>query len=340
MDPTAQTDVMPAETSTTTVASLASAAPASPTRGVIEEHETSVLGYRMRYLSAGSGEPVLLLHGLGDSADAWARVMPRLARSYRVIAPDMLGCGLSDKPRVNYSLWAQATYLRHFVDAVGVESANVVGHSLGGGLALHFYIQYPERVRRLALVASGGMGKDLPLSLRLCTLAGSYGVLGALLASRHVQHPLGRVGHALLGRLWPATFVADQALAAADVPTDADGLLSAHEEDVLLERLREPEARAAFLAMLRGVGNIRGQSVSALEALSQVRVPVLLVNGTKDTVIPISHARAAWARLRHGRMELIDGAGHCPHRETPGAMIRLLERFFASQSVAPASAAG
>jgi pimeloyl-ACP methyl ester carboxylesterase len=332
---------VPADATSVAASSPASAAPVE----VIEEHEATVLGYRMRYLAAGDGEPIVLLHGLADSADAWMRVIPSLARSHRVIAPDMLGCGLSDKPKINYSLWALATYLRHFFDALNIQAANVVGHSLGGGVALHFYIQYPERVKRLALVASGGMGRDLPLNLRLCTLAGSSRVIGALLESRHVSHPLGRIGHALLGRLWPSTTVADRALAASDVPSSPspndDAALTAHEEDVLLERLRDPEAREAFLSMLRGIGDIRGQNVSALEALPHIRVPVLLVNGKQDTVIPISHARAAWAKLRQGRMELLDGCGHCPHREAPDAVTRLLERFFGgSSSATPISAAG
>ncbi|HLJ81274.1 MAG TPA: alpha/beta fold hydrolase, partial [Ktedonobacterales bacterium] len=127
----------------------------------LEEREARVLGYRMRYLTGGAGEPVLLLHGLADCKESWQRLLPALARRHRVYAPDLLGCGASEKPRASYSLWALAAYMRHFLDAVGVEAANIVGHSLGGGLALHLYIQYPERVRRLALIASGGLGRQL-----------------------------------------------------------------------------------------------------------------------------------------------------------------------------------
>lgn len=294
---------------------------------VFAEREARVLGYRMRYLVGGMGEPVLLLHGLADSKEAWQRLLPDLARRYRVYAPDLLGCGASEKPRINYSLWALATYIRHFLDAVGVEAANVAGHSLGGGLALHLYIQYPERVRRLALVASGGLGRQLPLSLRLCTLAGSSHVIGALLASRHERHPAARLGHGILARLWPATALADLASASPDAREEA---LAATEEADILERLRDPRAREAFLAMLRDVGDIRGQRGSALEALPMIRVPVLLIHGARDTVIPLAHGETARAHLRHGRLEVLEECGHCPHREAPAHVSRLLESFFAA----------
>lgn len=298
----------------------------------LEEREVRVLGYRMRYLTGGMGDPVLLLHGLADRKESWQRLLPTLARSHRIYAPDLLGCGASEKPRINYGLWALAAYLRHFLDAVGVEAANIVGHSLGGGLALHLYIQYPERVQRLALVASGGLGRQLPLSLRLCTLAGSSPVIGALLASRHTRHPAARLGHSLLGRLWPATALADMSSGTgADVAAlAADEALAAAEEADILERLREPAARAAFLRMLRDVGDIRGQRTTALEVLDTIRVPVLLIHGARDTVIPVAHGEAARARLRDGRLEVLAECGHCPHREAPAHVSRLLESFFAA----------
>lgn len=302
----------------------------------VEEAEARVLGYRMRYLVAGSGEPVVLLHGLADSGETWLRVLPELARRYRVFAPDMLGCGVSEKPDISYSPWALATYIRHFMDGVGAETAHIVGHSLGAGVALHLYIQYPERVRQLALLASGGMGRQLPLNLRLCTLAGSSTVIGALLASRHTRHPAARLGHAVLGRLWPATSIADGmarqvvTCAASDTMQD-DAELCAAEEAAILDRLRDPSTRRAFLNMLRSVGDIRGQRFSALGALHLVRVPVLLINGAHDTVIPVAHAYAAHAHLSQSRLEILEGCGHCPHREAPRRVAELLQHFFSAQ---------
>jgi pimeloyl-ACP methyl ester carboxylesterase len=242
----------------------------------------------------------------------------------------MLGCGVSDKPAIDYSLWAQATYLRHFMDAVGAERAIIVGHSLGGALALHLYMRYPERVTRLALLASGGMGRDLPLSLRLCTLAGSSAVIGALLGSRHTNHPVARVGHHVLGRLWPATASADRAKHVALAAINAEEALANAEEAGILDRLREPAARAAFLATLRSVGDVRGQRGSALDALSQIDAPVLLIHGERDATIPVTHGQTGVGRLKRGRLALLPDCGHCPQREAPEQVTNLLLDFFAA----------
>ena len=313
--------------------------PASPRAGAtlnttgpraIESRVVDVLGHRMRYLTGGRGEPVVLLHGLADNAEAWGRILPPLASNYQVFAPDMLGCGSSAKPAIDYSLSTQATYLGHFMDAVGAERAIVVGHSLGGALALHLYMRYPERVTRLALIASGGMGRDLPLSLRLCTLAGSSAVIGALLGSRHTNHPAARVGHHVLGRLWPATASAARAKHAALAAINAEEALANAEEAGILDRLREPAARAAFLATLRSVSDVRGQRGSALDTLAQIDAPVLLIHGERDATIPVTHGQTGVRRLKRGRLALLPNCGHCPQREAPEKVTNLLLDFFAA----------
>src|SRR5579885_2764385 len=145
---------------------------------VLEEGVVSVLGYRMAYVTGGSGEPVVFLHALGHASSAWDGVLPYLARHFRVFALDMLGCGRSDKPRIDYHLWALATYTRHFLDAVGVERAHLVGHSLGGGIAMQMMLQYPERVRKLALLSTGGLGREVRLLLRVATLRSVCNITG------------------------------------------------------------------------------------------------------------------------------------------------------------------
>jgi pimeloyl-ACP methyl ester carboxylesterase len=309
----------------------------------VTSHVARVFGHRVRYLAAGEGEPVLLLHGLADTAESWRRVLPVLGRRYRVIAPDLLGCGLSDKPTISYHLWALATYTRHLMDALGIERAHIVGHSLGGALALHLYFQYPERVTDLTLIASGGMGRQLPWSLRLCTLAGSSSVLGAFLASRHTQHPLAQPLRAVLRRLWPATDLADDSsaiLLAGHAPRESDSAtesaMVAAEEGAILDRLRDPATRAAFLAMLRSGCDIRGQRGSAIDLLGNINVPVLLIHGERDATIPVSHSRAAYRALKRATLEIIDSCGHCPQREAPACVLRALDRFLvASTSVVP-----
>jgi pimeloyl-ACP methyl ester carboxylesterase len=129
-------------------------------------HRT-VHGYRRAYRMAGSGPAVLLLHGIGDSSESWVPVMADLARHHTVVAPDLLGHGGSDKPRADYSVAAYANGMRDLLTVLGIESATVVGHSLGGGVAAQLAYQYPERCERLVLVASGGAGRDVTPILRL-----------------------------------------------------------------------------------------------------------------------------------------------------------------------------
>src|SRR3954449_4425157 len=143
--------------------------------------ETRVVhGHRRAFVRAGSGPPLLLLHGIGNTAQTWAGVMGRLAESHTVIAPDLLGHGDSDKPRGDYSIAAYANGMRDLMSVLDIEQATVVGHSLGGGIALQFAYQFPERCERLALVGSGGLGPELSAGLRAATLPGAELVLGGL----------------------------------------------------------------------------------------------------------------------------------------------------------------
>src|ERR1700748_49055 len=130
-------------------------------------------GDRVAYRDAGAGEALLLIHGMAGSSATWRAVLPQLSKKYRVIAPDLLGHGESAKPRSDYSLGAFAVGLRDLLDELGVDSATVVGHSLGGGIAMQFLYQHPEYCRRLVLISSGGLGQDVGLILRLLSAPGA-----------------------------------------------------------------------------------------------------------------------------------------------------------------------
>src|SRR6202034_1867997 len=122
-------------------------------------------GDRIAYRDAGAGHALLLIHGMAGSSATWRAIVPQLAKKYRVIAPDLLGHGQSSKPRTDYSLGAFAVGLRDLLDDLGVESATVVGHSLGGGIAMQFLYQHPDYCRRLVLISSGGLGPEVGLLL-------------------------------------------------------------------------------------------------------------------------------------------------------------------------------
>src|SRR6185437_10180342 len=265
------------------------------------EDVVSVLGHRMAYITGGAGEPVLFLHGLGHTAGTWNEVLPQLARHFRVFAVDMLGCGRSDKPRVEYNLWALATYTRYFMDALGIERAHLVGHSLGGGIALHMAWQYPERVQRLALVATGGLGRDVHLLLRLVSLPGASLVLAGI-ASPAWLLMLKRFH---LTRLPPAL---------------------AREKLGMWMRLGQAETRWAFLRMLRSACTIRGQRVSALDRLHLMRHAILLVWGERDKTIPSAHAWRAAPLIQDCQLALLPNCNHYPSLEQPEAVAMLLEQ--------------
>src|ERR671930_2648134 len=118
-------------------------------------------GHRVIYRVAGSGPPVVLVHGMINSSRHWEEVALRLADSYRVVAPDLIGHGDSATPRGDYSLGAHAGSIRDLLAVIGVDHATIVGHSLGGGVAMQFFYQFPQRTDRLVLISSGGVGRPM-----------------------------------------------------------------------------------------------------------------------------------------------------------------------------------
>src|SRR5947209_4271953 len=153
-------------------------------------------GHRVAYRLAGEGPPILLIHGITSSSESWSSVAIKLAERHTVLAPDLIGHGQSAKPRGDYSMGAFASGMRDLVVALGIGPATVVGHSLGGGVAMQFSYQFPERTQRLALVSSGGLGGDVHVLLRAATLPGS-GLVLPLLTSRPVLAAGARLGRGL-----------------------------------------------------------------------------------------------------------------------------------------------
>ncbi|MCF6508418.1 alpha/beta fold hydrolase [Blastococcus sp. MG754426] len=272
-----------------------------------------VHGHKRAFLLAGEGPPLLLLHGIGNNCQTWAGVIDRLAEEHTVIAPDLLGHGDSDKPRGDYSIAAYANGMRDLLSVLDVERATVVGHSLGGGIALQFAYQFPERCQRLALVGSGGLGPELSAGLRAATLPGAELVVGAL---AEVSGPLRgglRVVEAL-GRAAGWRRVGDLAEA-------VDALLA----------LQDAEARRAFLRTLRGVVDVRGQAVTALDRLYLAdSVPMLVIWGGRDPIVPAQHAETVRTAVPSARVEVFEDAGHWPHLDEPDRFCDVLLDFVAT----------
>lgn len=268
-------------------------------------------GDRIAYRDEGAGDEVLLLiHGMAGSSETWRSVIPRLAKRYRVIAPDLLGHGQSAKPRSDYSLGAFAVGLRDFLDELGVTGATVVGQSLGGGVAMQFAYQHREYCRRLILISSGGLGQDVGWTLRLLSAPGAEFLLPVV-----APPPVVRVGNAVRG--WFSSH-------SIQSPRGAE-MWSAYAS------LSDSQTRQAFLRTLRSVVDYRGQAVSALNRLYLTSdLPTLVIWGDDDRIIPVEHGRAL-AELRPAcRLEVLPGVGHFPHVEQPDAVIDLIDEFVAT----------
>lgn len=257
----------------------------------------------------GSGPPILFVHGLMSSRSTWADQWDRLAVDHRVLAPDLFGHGESAKPVGDYSLGAHAASLRDLLDALGLTSVCVVGHSLGGGIAMQLAYLFPERVERLVLVSSGGLGRELNPLLRAATLPGSELVLPVLASSW-----LHEVGDTAL-RVW------DRAGLPAVSPSSTEAWRS-------LATLADGDTRRAFLATSRSVIDPGGQTVSARNRLSGLSSrEVLLIWGARDRMIPSSHIEAARAELPHSQVEILARSGHFPHLDEPDRFAAVLAAF-------------
>src|SRR5436853_4823899 len=277
----------------------------------MSHEEITLHGHHVRYRQEGWGPVILLIHGITGSSDTWDGVIEPLAERYTVVAPDLLGHGESAKPRGDYSLGAYASALRDLLGALGHQRATVVGHSLGGGVAMQFAYQFPDRTDRLVLVSSGGLGREVNLLLRAAVLPGSELVL-PLLASSRVLNASSAIG-SFLARLGMQ--------AGPDLEEMWRGFSS----------LNDVGARAAFIHTLRGIVDPGGQRVNATDRLYLAeRMPTMLLWGERDPIIPVEHGRAAQELIPGSRFETFAGAGHFPHRSDPREFVRVLDELIES----------
>ncbi|MGA7988458.1 MAG: alpha/beta fold hydrolase [Candidatus Dormiibacterota bacterium] len=263
-------------------------------------------GVRIRYRRAGRGDAILLLHGIAHSLRAWDRVIVPLAEHNDVIAVDLPGCGASDKPDTDYSLGSQATAIRYVLESLGLDMVTAIGHSLGGGVAMTLAYQYPELVGRLGLIASGGLGRELHAMFRLASLP-----LGPAEVMRLAFSPRTRLLRRLLATQCGAPLFAR--------PHE-------HREDTIdiLRALEDPDARRAFLRMLRSASSIGGQAISALDRIGLALFPVLIVWGRQDGIFPVAHAERAAALIPNARLVVLEECGHFPQIEATAGLLAAL----------------
>jgi pimeloyl-ACP methyl ester carboxylesterase len=267
----------------------------------------SIHGHRMGYLHCGEGPVLLLLHGIAGSSSTWIPVVQMLQRHYTVLAPDFFGHGESSKPPGDYSLGNHASVVRDFLQLLDVDRATVVGQSFGGGVALQFAYQFPERCERLVLVDAGGLGREVNWILRLAALPAAEYVMPVLFPA--------------FVRGWGdsvAGFLRDRGLRHPQ----------AEEMWVSYRSLTNPENRQAFVRTIRAVIDAGGQSVNAADRLYlAAHMPTLIVWGDKDPIIPLVHAYKAHEAIPGSRLEILEGVGHYPHVEEPVRFVEILAEF-------------
>ncbi len=284
----------------------------------VSTQELTLHGHRQSYRIAGSGPVLLLLHGIAGTAEAWVPSMSLLARRFTVIAPDLPGHGSSEKGPGDYSLGALANTMRDLLVALGHTRASIVGHSLGGGVAMQFAYQYPERCDRLVLVASGGLGRSVNGLLRAAALPGAGLVLSVAAA------PIVAVG-GLLGSLAGRVGLRP----APDVREVSRGFAT----------LVDGQTRSAFLDTLRSVVSPSGQRVDATNKLYLAAgMPVLIVWGSRDPIIPANHGRRAHELIPNSMYVEFEGSGHMPHADEPYRFAEAVLDFAAANPPAQATA--
>ena len=260
---------------------------------------------QVRYYQAGSGPPLILLHGLGGAAVVWYCNVEPLARGHTVYAPDLPGHGASEEPPWRYSLEGSIRFLEEFMGALGLRSASLVGNSLGGLIALALAVERPERVRRLVLEDAAGLGREVIGFLRLL----SAPILGELLVSdsrNSVKWVLRQVVH-------NRAHITERLV------------------DLIYRERSRPGNRAALLKVLRAGVSPLGlkPSVNLTSRLGQLQVPTLVIWGREDRIFPLAHGRRAARLLPQGQLRVFEQCGHWPHVEVSQAYNRALLDFLA-----------
>lgn len=269
-----------------------------------------VHGYRRAFRISGSGPALLLLHGLGCDSTTWDGVIAPLSEDFTVIAPDLLGHGESDKPDADYSLGGYANGMRDLLTILDIDKVTVIGHSFGGGVAMQFAYQFPDRTERVVLVSTGGLGKDVTPLIRFLTVPGSGVIIAA--ATLRPWRPL------VAGTL--------RALSRSRLSATRD----LGEVAAIYEALADPAERRAVQRVTSHVLNWRGQFVTMTDRGYLARLmPTLVIWGRQDMVLPSSHADAAPTHAMSD-VHVLEDSGHFPHKDHPEEFCRLVTEFIAS----------
>jgi pimeloyl-ACP methyl ester carboxylesterase len=259
-----------------------------------------------RYWSAGTkGSYVILLHGAGSTVDVWEKNIQFLAQHHRVVAFDMVGTGLSDKPLTEYSLDYQLQFFKNFLDVLGVQKASLIGNSMGGAISLKFALDSPERVEKLVLISNMGLGQEIKLALCFLT---------AIPALMHFSRP-SRIGARLVlgGNVYDAKSISERWI------------------DMSYELFKLPGRQEAYISLLKNNVDIWGVRREVTEPivnnLNRIKSQTLIIWGREDTIFPVAHAYVANEQIPDTQLEIFDNCGHWAHVEYPEKFNQLVLEF-------------
>ncbi len=244
----------------------------------------------IHYLTGGQGEPLVIIHGGGEGARAWRKNLEELSPNYTIYAPDLPGFGGSQPLPGDYFIPELTDFIDDFSRELGLESFHLVGHSLGGGIALNYALKFPHRIRKLVLVSSMCLGREIALWVRFFSswvLCRAFG--GIALATLRFIKWLAKSLYA------PGEFV-------------------------------EPICQASVY-LGSSIATLTEQTVVLLNRLSEVMVPTLVVWGAKDPVLPVRHAYAAAHLIPDCQVRVFADSGHSVYRERLKEFSRLVTAF-------------
>lgn len=268
-----------------------------------------VRGATIGFRECGSGSPVVLLHGVGESSFGWLGTMAHLAPRHRVVVPDFPGSGASDPSPSGYHSHVLSELIGDFLKAVGLERAVLVGNSFGGIVALRLALNRPGQVEGLVLADSAGLGLEITPAAAL--------VLVPWLADAVMTLALNPAGAAQRAWLRRRLYFADARRAPFEWLIDQARLG------------RNPDFLRATIESLRAGLAVFGQSDVVVNRLHEIQQPVLVLWGEQDGIVPVAHAHRAARMLPQGRCRTIPDCGHMPHLEQPQEFRRLLDEFLA-----------
>ena len=258
----------------------------------MEEHYITVRGITTRYVVMGAGSPVLLAHGFGEFLEIWSFNLEPLSQHCLVYAFDFPGHGLSEKPRVDYTAAFTTEFIIDFMQTLGIEHASLVGHSAGGLACLNVAINFPEKVDKLVLVDSGGLGDEVPILYRLATLP----VLGEVIIKPTIKAGISR---GIKRAFYNPDIVKEDWI------------------DLNCQYLQMHGAKEAMLSIIRNSASLSGPRPGLVmtDKLHLVKSPTLIIHGADDPVVPVGNAQNATNLIPNSKLEVFANCGHCPHIE-------------------------